>query len=85
MKMIFLAAVILLLAFTYGQVKADDHALEDYYTEYASGVLIQKAFKIEKRPSGGHNCYPYGDQNVGYFSTQEQYENAYDPAIFAQE
>ena len=88
MKAVYMAVVILVLAFTYGQyANAESGAvLADYYTEYGNGtVLIQKAHKVEKRAGAGWNCYPYGDQEVGYYQTLEQYKNAYDPSIYAVE
>ena len=85
MKAVYMAIVILASVMAYGFANADSLVLDDYYTEYASTVLIQKAHKIEKREDGGWNCYPYGDQTVGYYRTEEEYQNAYDPAIFAQD
>jgi len=84
MKVVGISIVIMIIIIAVGQY-ANAGNLDDYYTEYANGVLVQKAHKVEKRPNGGWNCYPYGDQTVGYYQTKEQYENAYDPAIFAQD
>ncbi len=84
MKAVYLAIAILASAMIYGQANASE-ALDNYYDTYAGQVLVHKAHKIEKRNDGGWNCYPFGDETVGYYSTDEQYKNAYDPAIFAQE
>ena len=85
MKAVYMAIAILASAMIYGQANAGSPVLEDYYTEYSNSVLFLKAHKIEKRNDGGWNCYPFGDQEVGYYQTEEQYRNAYDPSIFAQD
>lgn len=86
MKAVYMAVVIFVLAFTYGQyANAESGAvLSDYYTEYGNEALIQKAHEV-KKANGTWNCYPFGDQDVGYFQTEEQYRNAYDSSIYAVE
>jgi len=90
MKAVYMAIIILASIMAYGFANAETEStvspvLEDYYSNYVSEVGVLKAHKVEKRVKGGWNCYPYGDDEVGFFRTMEQYQNAYDPAIFAVE
>jgi hypothetical protein len=81
---VYIAIIILIGVMIYGQVYADsDQILKEYYNEHIPEVSILKA--ETKRPNGIWNCHPYGDDDVGYFRTEEEYNNAYDPAIYARE
>jgi len=84
MKNVYIAMAVFAIIFTIGQVRAGESStLENYYSEYAVPILSaqEKAHQGQQYPG----CKPYGDSTVGYFKTKEEYNNAYDPALFAQE
>ena len=90
MKAIYIAVLILAGAMAFGQYANADTTegqavLEDYYSSYVGEVGVVNAHRVVKRNGGGWNCYPYGDQEVGFYQTLEQYHNAYDPSIYAVE
>ena len=84
MKNVYIGAVFIALIFTIAQVRAgESSSLSKYYSDYNIPILSaqEKARQGKLYPG----CKPYGDDTVGYFKTEEEYKNMYDPAITAVE
>ena len=82
MKNVYIAIAVLAAIFTIGQVRAGEgSSLSDYYSEYA--VPIMSANTQARQGQRYPGCMPYGDDTVGYYKTQEEYNNQYDTAIRA--
>jgi len=86
MKAVYMAIIIMIVAITWGQMANAEETnsvevqviLDSYYNS-----LINMHVSDSERER--HNAKLYGNDNVGYYKTQEEYCNMYDPAISALE